>query len=186
MSITEPERPPVPPPKGPSNSSTSSTKGARDERGMSSKTAIVAATMLLAIAYGVFFESVYRQPIDRPRRLRPLSSRVCDRARGPRPVAARLALIKQALSDVRRLPSRERMEMDGPSDPDDTAFSAPLEPRDSPERAAAHAHPGGRAGSHFRSDRSRRDVRAQLRPVDLSRPTSRARCASGFLGLRHL
>jgi hypothetical protein len=31
---------------------------------MSSKTAIVAATLLLAIAYGVIFESVYRQPID--------------------------------------------------------------------------------------------------------------------------
>jgi hypothetical protein len=31
---------------------------------MSSKTAIVAATLLLAIAYGVIFESAYRQPID--------------------------------------------------------------------------------------------------------------------------
>jgi hypothetical protein len=31
---------------------------------MSSKTAIVAASLLLAIVYGVIFQSTYRQPID--------------------------------------------------------------------------------------------------------------------------
>ena len=31
---------------------------------MSSKTAIVAASLLLAVVYGVIFQSTYRQPID--------------------------------------------------------------------------------------------------------------------------
>src|SRR6516162_5215161 len=70
MSTTGPEPPPNPPLRGPSNSSASSSPQSNRTEGLGgsasplSWAAILAASLLVAIAYGVVFASSYRQPID--------------------------------------------------------------------------------------------------------------------------